>query len=82
MQNVLLFQEYLRDNRIFGAVPKVPDTFCTETPTERPSNERLTSDTPLSSMSSAITGYHSMANSSSSINVFILRWSDMVPLTE
>ncbi len=26
--------------RIFGAVPKVPDTFCTETPATRPSRER------------------------------------------
>ena len=33
--------------RIFGAVPKVPLTFCTLTPAARPSNERLTSAIPL-----------------------------------
>ena len=32
---------------ILGAVPNVPDTFCTETPADFPSSERLTSPTPL-----------------------------------
>ncbi len=37
--------------RIFGAAPKVPLTFCTETPAARPSSERLTSATPSSLLS-------------------------------
>ena len=32
---------------ILGAVPKVPDTFCTDTPADFPSSERLISPTPL-----------------------------------
>ena len=32
---------------ILGAVPNVPDTFCTETPADFPSSERLISPTPL-----------------------------------
>ena len=39
--------------RILGAVPNVPDTFCTETPAERPSRPRLISAIPESFTSSA-----------------------------
>ena len=38
---------------IFGAVPKVEDTFWTETPAARPSSDRLISATPLNIISSA-----------------------------
>lgn len=40
--------------RIFGAAPNVPETFCTDTPAERPSRLRLISPTPLSLTSSAM----------------------------
>ena len=33
--------------RIFGAVPNVPETFCTDTPAARPSREREISAIPL-----------------------------------
>ena len=39
--------------RILGAVPKVPDTFCTDTPAERPSRPRLISAIPSILMFSA-----------------------------
>ena len=39
---------------ILGAVPNVPDTFCTLTPAERPSNERLMSAMPLIKASLAL----------------------------
>ena len=41
--------------RIFGAVPNVPETFCTETPATRPSREREMSAIPFSFASSAST---------------------------
>ena len=40
--------------RIFGAVPNVPLTFCTDTPAARPSSERLISATPSSFASAAL----------------------------
>ena len=40
--------------RILGAVPKVPLTFCTDTPAARPSSERLISATPSSLASEAL----------------------------
>ena len=39
--------------RIFGAAPKVPETFCTDTPAERPSRPRLISLMPSSLTSEA-----------------------------
>ena len=39
--------------RILGAAPKVPDTFWTDTPAERPSRPRLISLTPSSRTSAA-----------------------------
>ena len=39
--------------RIFGAVPNVPETFCTDTPAARPSSPRLISGKPSSFTSSA-----------------------------
>ena len=41
--------------RILGAVPKVPETFCTDTPATWPSRERLISAIPLSLALSAST---------------------------
>ena len=38
---------------ILGAVPKVPETFCTETPADLPSRERLISPSPLMFTSTA-----------------------------
>ena len=42
----LPYMEVAPRTRILGAVPKVPETFCTDTPAERPSNERLISGIP------------------------------------
>ena len=59
--------------RIFGAVPNVPETFCTDTPAARPSREREISAIPLM--------FASLASTFTAEPVFMRRSTVYIPFT-